>query len=229
MENKKYAKATLVENTLSSSFKLQNTTLLTTSIKSFRIAPEDNKKAVEKINCQLWETQQDFLKNAEKTLLPGALENFRKSLQSGYPFNEYQAVLNYTPSYNQNCYLSYFYDDYSYTGGAHGITVRASYTFYLPQGREVNLCSFFGVNEDCRMKILKHILKQAEQNVTENPGIYFEDYQSLIAKNFDKNNFYLTPNGIVIYFQQYEIAPYSTGIVEFLIPNQMLTYPPACN
>lgn len=228
MENQKYAKATLIENNLSGNFKLQNTTLLTTSIKSFRVVMEDNKKAAEKINCRLWENMQAFLKNTEQTLLPSALADFKNSVQNGYPFNGYEAVLNYTLTYNQNCYLSYFYDDYSYTGGAHGNTVRASDTFYLPQGREVMLRNFFGVNEDYRIKVLKHIVKQAEQNMAENPGVYFENYQSLIVKNFDENSFYLTANGIVVYFQQYEIAPYSTGIVEFLIPNQMLTYPPVC-
>ncbi|MFU2363539.1 MAG: RsiV family protein, partial [Clostridiales bacterium] len=33
--------------------------------------------------------------------------------------------------------------------------------------------------------------------------------------NFD--SYYLTPKGIVIYFQQYDIAPYSSGLPEFLI------------
>ncbi|MFR3751201.1 MAG: RsiV family protein [Enterocloster sp.] len=41
---------------------------------------------------------------------------------------------------------------------------------------------------------------------------------------FNQNQFFLRPGYIVIYYQQYEIAPYATGIPEFSIPipaNQM--------
>ena len=49
--------------------------------------------------------------------------------------------------------------------------------------------------------------------------IYFEDYCKLVLDSFNPEQFYLVPRGntydLVIYFQQYDIAPYSTGIPTF--------------
>jgi hypothetical protein len=63
-----------------------------------------------------------------------------------------------------------------------------------------------------------YLLSQIDSQIKKNPDIYFENYKELIAKTFDRNHFYCTPDGIVIYYQQYDIAPYSSGIREFLIP-----------
>lgn len=87
---------------------------------------------------------------------------------------------------------------------------------------------FFKGNVNYKKLILDEIIRQAEENQTQNPGIYFEDYKKLILENFNVNSFYLTNNGIEIYFQQYEIAPYVTGIVTFTIPYSMVTNPPSC-
>ena len=52
--------------------------------------------------------------------------------------------------------------------------------------------------------------------------MYFDDYQDLIKKNFNPQSFYLTPNGLVIYYQQYEVGPYAAGIIEFTIPYEQI-------
>lgn len=64
--------------------------------------------------------------------------------------------------------------------------------------------------------ILK-ILKEINSQIAINPDIYFENTCKLVLDAFNPNNFYLVPNGIVIYFQQYDIAPYSSGIRTFTI------------
>lgn len=38
--------------------------------------------------------------------------------------------MEYTITYNDNCFLSYYNDKYEYTGGAHGMTVRSLNTFF---------------------------------------------------------------------------------------------------
>jgi hypothetical protein len=56
----------------------------------------------------------------------------------------------------------------------------------------------------------------------------YDDYKPLIIKNFDKSSFYLSPEGITIYYQQYDIAPYSSGIAEFTIPYSIIGWRPDC-
>ena len=60
------------------------------------------------------------------------------------------------------------------------------------------------------------ISKQLESSVS-HPD-YFKNHEQNVSISFSPDNFYLTPEGIVIYFQQYDLAPYSNGIIEFTIP-----------
>jgi hypothetical protein len=48
--------------------------------------------------------------------------------------------------------------------------------------------------------------------------VYFENYAELVNENFKPSHFYLSKDGVVIYFQQYDIAPYATGMPSFTIP-----------
>ena len=51
-----------------------------------------------------------------------------------------------------------------------------------------------------------------------NKVYYFDDPCKLILDNFKPDNYYLDSNGnIIIFFNQYDIAPYSTGIPTFSI------------
>ena len=61
------------------------------------------------------------------------------------------------------------------------------------------------------------ILKEINNQIAENKENYFQDSCNLVLETFNPKNFYLAQNGIVIYFQQYDIAPYSSGIPTFLI------------
>ena len=64
----------------------------------------------------------------------------------------------------------------------------------------------------------RSIARQIAKRLRETPGSYFEDYRSLLRDTFNVNSFYLQPGSGVIYYQQYDIAPYSTGIPEFYFP-----------
>lgn len=35
---------------------------------------------------------------------------------------------------------------------------------------------------------------------------------------FNDDNFFTTPAGVTVFYQQYDIAPYASGIVEFTVP-----------
>ena len=41
---------------------------------------------------------------------------------------------------------------------------------------------------------------------------------ALIREHFNPQSYFLEPRSIVIYYQQYDIAPYATGIPEFRLP-----------
>jgi len=178
------------------------------------------------INSQIIMEVGNFKRYA-KHLYKEAIKAYIRSKNEGFPFFGYEAYMEYFITYNQNCFLSLYFDKYEYTGGAHGSTVRSSDTWYLCLGYGLPLRSFFLPGTDYKRLLIDEIMRQAEL-VQEEQNIYFDDFKPLIIKNFDESNFYLTPEGIRIYYQQYEIAPYSTGIVEFTIPYSLTGWRPSC-
>ncbi len=165
---------------------------------------------------------------ASTTLYENAVETYQYTQEEGFPFNAYGAGLYYKATFNQDCFLSMYRDQYEYTGGAHPNTLRYSDTWNLRTGTVVPLGSFFQPGSNYQQLLLGLILVQADKNQAAEP-IYFEDYRKLIVEQFNPKSFYLSPCGLVIYYQQYDIAPYYVGIVEFTIPYKALKNPPSCS
>lgn len=126
----------------------------------------------------------------------------------------FEAAVTYSVTYNQNCILSLYTERYEFTGGAHGETRRASQTWSMANGRRMELSRFFPHIKDYRAAILRFIAAR----IAKNPSIYFPDAADLAEQHFNEENFFLTPQGLNIYFQQYEIAPYASGLPVFTIP-----------
>jgi hypothetical protein len=169
-----------------------------------------------------------FNTRASSVLLEDAIDEYNQSLVSGFPFRAFDAFMNYSVKMNQNCYLSVYFDKYEYTGGAHGTTLRTSVTYGLQTGQKIRLQDLFRPGQNWRRLIIEQIMLIADKRMSEDP-VYFDNYRELIVKNFNENSFYLTPAGVVIYYQQYEVGPYAIGIVEFEIPYSDLGLTsPAC-
>lgn len=156
----------------------------------------------------------EYERYIEKELYPLAVEQYKESIEHGYPVRVFEVIQIYKMTYKRFCVLSLYMDRYEYTGGAHGITVRLSQTWNLQRGRMVKLEDLYRCGSDYKQEILRQVILQIQQN----PEFYFEDYEVLVDQNFNAQNFYCTYAGIVVYYQLYEIAPYSSGIREFLIP-----------
>jgi hypothetical protein len=131
------------------------------------------------------------------------------------PFPSYTFSSDYKITYNFMCTTSLYSDQYSYMGGAHGATIRNSETWNFKDGKQMTLQHFFPDQEDFKEKIIENIEQQISEKEEKNPETYFDNYRELLRENFHPENFYLTPEGIVIYYQQYELAPYVAGIQEF--------------
>lgn len=140
------------------------------------------------------------------------------SMANDFPFRQFEAYIAYVVPYNQNCAVSLYFDQYEYAGGAHGLTTRTSDTWNMQKSKKIQLSDLFphksNVGEYVTSYITEHIVKSAEGEKSQ----YFEDYEKLVKDNFKAGSFYLTKEGVVIYFQQYDIAPYAVGLPEFLIP-----------
>lgn len=209
-------------------FIYDNIEILTLNIKYPIVNTHNNPQVEEKINSQINMQVDEYFKYASNTLYNQAIDTYLYSQKNNFPFHAFEAYMVYTITFNDNCFLSLYIDKYEFTGGAHGNTTRTSNTWELCTGQSIYLYCFFKPNTNYTNMIIQEIIKQAEENLKENPLIYFDNYMELIIKNFNPNSFYMSPNGITIYYQQYDIAPYVTGIVEFTIPYIQIGWFPSC-
>jgi len=130
----------------------------------------------------------------------------------------YEAIYTYTITYNQDNIISLYSDQYIYSGGAHGLTNRQSQNWNMQCGKEILLNEVYKNNPYFMLNILKSINGQIENEIQNGTNQYFDNYCTLVLETFKINQFYITTdNKLAIYFQQYDIAPYSSGIPVFYI------------
>jgi hypothetical protein len=159
-----------------------------------------------------------YQKTSVMKLYQMAMVDYEHSVANNFPIHQYEAYVAYTVSYNQNCALSIYFDQYEYTGGAHGLTVRTSDTWDLSKSRRMELSDFFPDRSEVKEFLISNINQQITEQISSGNTMFFDDYRKLTENTFKMNNFYLVEEGLVIYFQQYDIAPYSSGLPTFLIP-----------
>ena len=148
-------------------------------------------------------------------LYPQAVESARYITSNHPPFNRYTLDMNYQITYNSGCITSLYMDTYTYMGGAHQELERISDTWDFSTGKQLHLDDISALTPAALNGLQTSVERQIADRLKESPGSYFEDYPYLLRNKFNQNHFFLRPGYIVIYYQQYEIAPYATGIPEF--------------
>ena len=159
------------------------------------------------------------LKNyAETVLLEQAKQTYEYNSSNGYPIMVFELIYEYNITYNKNNIISLYADEYTFSGGAHGSTIRSSQNWNMQSSIQFTLANLFPNNPYYLIDILKNINTQIEAQLNNNSNQYFDNYCTLVLETFKINQFYITTdNKLAIYFQQYDIAPYSSGIPVFYI------------
>jgi hypothetical protein len=106
--------------------------------------------------------------------------------------------------YNTSKIISLEFYEYSFMGGAHPITMRTFQSFYSKTGAIV-------VIEDS--KIINKLTAIAEEEFrNSSAGYLFENDEFCL-----NDNFAITEDGLIFYFNPYEIAPYSFGPAKIIL------------
>jgi hypothetical protein len=198
--------------------KAREQVILTYSLKYPQFSSEYYANFIAKLNLYYSTKTELFQRFDIKRLYQLAYEDYEASLKNGYPFHPYEVYSDFTVTYNKDCIISMYFDTYEYTGGAHGMTVREADTWNLSTNTKVELSDLFVYPSNYEEYVTNNILQQIDKNIKQGNNFYFDDYKQTVVEKFNKRDFYLTEDGIVIFYQLYDIAPYSSGIMTFLIP-----------
>ncbi|MFC7679175.1 PdaC/SigV domain-containing protein [Paenibacillus sp. GCM10028914] len=142
--------------------------------------------------------------NAEETIA-GFEQNTGGLSPSGkdYPY-EFQG--EFVVNYNAQGLLSITTYSYSFTGGAHGMTFRKSFTFSLEDGKQMKLGDFVNMQGTNKQKLNNLVLNKMKKD-----GGYLGGFKGVPADA----DFYLKDNAAVLYFQLYDYTAYAYGFPEF--------------
>lgn len=165
--------------------------------------------------------QQDLINNKITSLAEKSIDEV-KSVADEYfkdrpsPLVSYQLYGRYKVTNNSDI-ISFYIDYYQFTGGAHGMTTRFAYNIDKSTGKEVKLKDIFKEGFEYKDIINKEINRQ----ISKDPDRYFSGKDGFVGIS-EGQSFYIKNNTLIIYFGLYEIAPYASGISEFIIPNNLL-------
>lgn len=146
--------------------------------------------------------------------LQAEIESYVKyNQENDFPIRPYELVTRYQECYQNNAMLSLYVDYYQYTGGAHGSTDRRPYNIDLKNGQDIALKDLFLSGYDYRTALNTLISEQ----IAAEPDMYFTGDMGFKGIT-DDQRYYIQNGFLVVYFSQYEIAPYAAGFPEFKIP-----------
>lgn len=174
-----------------------------------QVTDMSNKKQEDIINNKITKWTEDWINEVKQI----ADEYFKDKPE---PLMIYQLYARYKLTNNSDI-ISFYIDYYQFSGGAHGITNRIAYNIEKSSGNEMKLKDIFKDNYNYKDVINEEINRQ----ISKDPDRYFTGKDGFNGIG-DNQNFYIKNNTLVIYFGLYEIAPYASGISEFIIPNNLL-------
>ncbi len=141
-----------------------------------------------------------------------SIQNLVKRMlaEQGYYTNpQAQVTASYELKNNQRGLLSLSLNNYTFAGGAHGLTIIESLNFDVDTGKVYSLDDLFKPSADYEKELSRIIEKQIKVRdipiINEFTGIKPEQ------------DFYIADKILVIYFQLYDLTPYVYGFPEFPI------------
>lgn len=105
--------------------------------------------------------------------------------------------------------------NYQNTGGAHGILIISFLNFDAKTGRELKNDDLFKDTETFKTLAQTYFNKK----ISDKKETYFEPDNFVLPTNIG-----FSEDGLILFYNTYEIAPYSSGVTEINIPYEEITH-----
>ena len=169
------------KNILEKELKYDNTVILKYHIEYPSIKIDNNRIGEERFNLYNKNLALTLQKRSEEELYKDSIEQYKYNKENNYPIMIYEIYRNYEITFNSRNLVSLYADEYIFTGGAHGDTIRTSQTWDFNYNTLLQLYEFYPRNPYFLLGIFKNISNQ----ILKNPDIYFEDNCNLVLNTFN--------------------------------------------
>lgn len=138
-------------------------------------------------------------------------EIYKMIIEQGYEEDYTKEIWGeYDIKINDHHLLSILISIHSYSkGAAHGLTALKALNFNLKDGKVYELADLF-IKKSGYVSIISEFIKDEMMRKDVPLLVEFETIDK-------RQDFYLTPNALITFFQLYEYTPYAYGIPEFSI------------
>lgn len=173
-----------------------------------------NSEATAKINEALsaFVTDRVTIKSFEIT---NAKDAYQRAEQDAMGFIEFEFITRAESVYVKNGYVSIMFRRVRTVGISEPKEDITSLCFDLLTGTEVDISAFLNVDEDKARTVVLDIFTQ---HIKINPKLYYNDALETLPDIIELNAFYLTENGLILYFNPDVITPSVMGICDFTVP-----------
>ena len=155
--------------------------------------------------------------NEIKMNIDNRLNNFYSEIELGTQ-NEQQYSLEITydkKEYKE--YVTYILYTTVYLGGAHPNTTIETFTY--KNGKRIEIMDVISKEE------LSKISNYVKKELLSHPGSVSDMIEEGTVSDYPNyRNFYYNDRGLVFIFEQYQVAPYSSGIIEVIVPYSILNF-----
>lgn len=160
----------------------------------------------------------DYFAN-QKTEFDGNCENMiKEQTENAEDENYYDYSISTKVMRADNQVFSICVDVYTYLGGAHGGTVEYGVNFDTQTGEIITYEKLGDIADVVKSTIYKDIDSSKGVGKDELYPEYADTIERYFGEGMKGVDFWFDDRGIVVPFQQYDIAPYSAGIISFNVP-----------
>ena len=182
--------------------------LVSISAKYPVLSKNENSKFITELNKTFVDIKDEF-KDSVKEMMDD-IEEFYDEMDEEYKEMEmfpYENIMTYDITRNYDGIFSITFNESFYTGGVHPFGGRLSYTYDTKSEKELTLCDILGkTQEETNKFVIENFYAEYDE----------EDLWEL-EEEAQNVSFYMTDDELILYFQQYQIAPYAMGFPEVSI------------
>lgn len=153
---------------------------------------------------------QTFLDNAEQTYWATDTDGAVKIIQETGASGQYELINRYEVLDTANQLISLKFETYSYALGAHGFTAINTWNLNIESGKYLKLTDVVNLSDENKLTQFNQLLVASFVNTE---GCFSEEPK--INSTYDK--FAITSDFLVIYFEAYDLGPYSCGSAEIMV------------
>ena len=153
----------------------------------------------------------------EKELYVHACLDLADRRAAGRPFRKWQAELVTQITLQEDGLLSLWQEGRESRGYERPLLLRRGDTWSLAEGVPRTLASFFSGDRRWKRKVLARVAEQAGQRLEGGETLLDRDCVSRLRREFDQENYWLTPEGVQLFFPMYTLAAGGEGIPVFTV------------